>query len=68
MWGVINATSRPLDPPGKTRHPLYRRLGGHQSLSGQVQKISSPPGFDPLSVQPVASCYTNYAITVPVMF
>jgi len=29
-------------PPGKTRYPLYRRLGGHQGQSGQVQKISPP--------------------------
>jgi hypothetical protein len=26
-------------PPGKTRYPLYRRLGGPQSRSGQVRKI-----------------------------
>jgi len=48
-------------PPGKTRYPLYRRLGGHQGRSGQVQKISPPPGFDPSTVQPVASHYTDYA-------
>jgi hypothetical protein len=35
-------------PPGKTRYPLYRRLGGPQGRSGQVRKISPPPGFDPL--------------------
>jgi hypothetical protein len=45
-------------PPGKTRHPLYRRLGGLQFRSEQVQKISPPPGFDPRTVQPVASRYT----------
>jgi hypothetical protein len=32
---------------GKTRYPLYRRLGGPQGRSGQVRKISPPPGFDP---------------------
>jgi hypothetical protein len=42
-------------PPGKTRCPLYRRLGGPQSRSGRVRKIFSLPGFDPLTVQPVAS-------------
>ena len=45
--------------PGKTRYPLYRRLGGPQSRSGQVRKISPPPGFDPRAVQPVASRYTD---------
>jgi hypothetical protein len=48
-------------PPGKTRYPLYRRLGGPQDRSGQVRKISYPPGFDPPNVQPVASRYTDYA-------
>ena len=48
-------------PPGKTQYPLYRRLGGPQGQSGQVQIISPPPGFDPQTVQLVASRYTNYA-------
>ena len=48
-------------PPGKTRYPLYRRLGGPQDRSGQERKISSPPSFDPRTVQPVASRYTDYA-------
>jgi len=38
---------------GKTLYPLYRRLGGPQGQSGQVRKISPPPGFDPRTVQPV---------------
>jgi hypothetical protein len=29
-------------PPGKSRYPLYRRLGGPQDRSGQVRKISPP--------------------------
>jgi len=32
---------------GKTRYPLYRRLGGPQGPSGLVLKISPPPGLDP---------------------
>jgi hypothetical protein len=31
--------------PGKTRYPLYRRLGGPQDRSGQMQKISPPTGI-----------------------
>ena len=31
--------------PGKTRYPLYRRLGGPQGRSGQVRKISPPTGI-----------------------
>jgi hypothetical protein len=49
-------------PPGKTRYPLYRRLGWPQSWFGWVRKIYPPPGFDPRTVQPVASRYTDYAI------
>ena len=52
-------------PPGKTRYPLYRRLGGPQGRSGQVRKIWPPPGFDPRTVQPVASHYTDWATRLP---
>jgi hypothetical protein len=49
-------------PWGKTRYPLYRRMCGPQGRSGQVREISPPPpGFDPWTVQPVASRYTDYA-------
>jgi hypothetical protein len=49
--------------PGKqTRYGLYRRLGGPQSRSGRVQKISPQPVFDPRTVWPVASRYIDYAI------
>ena len=39
-------------PPGKTRYPLYRKLGGPQGRSGRVRKISPPPRFDPRTAQP----------------
>jgi hypothetical protein len=56
------STPRPGRPtPGKTRYPLYRRLGGPQVRSGRVRKISPPPGFDPPKVQPVASRCANLA-------
>ena len=48
--------------PGKTQYPLYRRMGGLQGWYGRVRKISSPPGLDPRSVQPVASRYTDRAM------
>jgi len=48
-------------PPGKSRYPLYRRLDGPQGRSGHMRKISAPPGFDPRTVQPVASRYADYA-------
>ena len=45
--------------PGKDPVPIYRRLGGPQRQSGRVRKISPPPEFDPRTVQPVASCFTD---------
>jgi hypothetical protein len=45
--------------PGKTRYPLYRRLGEPQGRSGRVRKILPPPGFDPRTDQPVVSRYTD---------
>ena len=58
--GPASRPGRSLSP-GKTRYPLYRSLGGPQGLSGQLPKISPPLGFDPRTVQPVASSYTDYA-------
>jgi hypothetical protein len=48
-------------PPGKTRYPLCRRLGGPHGRCGQVRNVSPPPGFDPRTVHPVASRYTDWA-------
>ena len=45
MGCVVNATPRPIFPPGKTRYPLYRRLGGPQGRSGRVRGIS-PSNWD----------------------
>ena len=44
---------------GKDQHPLYRRLGGPQGWYGVVWKISPPLGFDPRTVQPTVSHYTD---------
>jgi hypothetical protein len=49
-------------PPEVTRYTLYRRLGGPQGQSERVRKISPPPGFDPRTVQPVVSRYTDWTI------
>ena len=45
---------------------MFKRLGWSQGQSGQVRKNSSPPGFDPRTVQPIASRYTDYA-TGPIL-
>ena len=59
MGGQRHAAA-PL-PLGKTRYPLYRRLGGLQGWSRRVQKITPPPGFNPWTVQTAVSCYTDWA-------
>jgi len=61
LEGGEGSLSRPGHylPPGKTRYPLYRRMGGPQDRSGKVRKISPPPGFDPRTVQPITSRYTD---------
>jgi hypothetical protein len=59
---VVNVTPRPLYLPVKPRYPLCRRMGERQGRSGRVWEISPLWGFDILTVQPVASHYTNWAI------
>jgi hypothetical protein len=59
-WGV-SVTPRPLFTPGKDPVPIVREVGGPQGRSGQVRKNSFPLGFDPRTVQPVDSWYTDYA-------
>ena len=55
----------------QSRCPLYRRLGGCEDRLGLGWKTSLPPGFDPRTVQPVASRYTDCDIpahpTVPTL-
>jgi len=60
--GVVNASPRPLLPPGKIRYPLCRMMGGPQSRSGRVREVSPQPALDPRTVQLVASCYTDRAV------
>jgi hypothetical protein len=69
LEGGESSASRPCHilPPGKTRYPLYRRLGGPQCWSGHERKISPPLGFDPRTVQSVVSRYTVWG-TRPTVF
>ena len=62
MWVGDQRHAPAVLPPVMTRYPLYRGLGGLQSRSGRVKKISPSPGSDPRTVQPVAICYTDWAI------
>jgi hypothetical protein len=55
-------------PEKESRYQLYRRMGEPRGLSRRVQKILPPLGFETRTVQPVASRYTNYGITVALPF
>jgi len=47
-------------PPGKTRYPFYRRLGGSQGRSGRAESLV-PTGIRSRTVQPVVSRYADWA-------
>jgi hypothetical protein len=47
-------------PPGKTRYPLYRRLGGPQGRSGREENLV-PSGIRSRIVRPLASRYADLA-------
>ena len=51
-------------PPGKTRYPLYRRLGGPLGRFGQVRKISPPTGIR--SPDRPARSHSLYLLSYPV--
>jgi len=52
MGWVVNGTPKPRYPPGMTRYPLYKRLGGPQGRPGQMP----PPG----TVTNSTFCPTQY--------
>jgi hypothetical protein len=67
MGWMDYTTSWSLSPRERDPVPLYRRLVRPQGRSGRVRKISPPPEFDPRTVQPVASSYTDWAIAAQIV-
>ena len=49
-------------PPGKTRYPFYRKLGGPQGRSGRAENLV-PTGIRSQAVQPVA--HSLYRLSYP---
>jgi hypothetical protein len=47
-------------PPGKTRYPYYRRLGGPQGRFGRAENLVLT-GIRSRTVQPIVSRYTDWA-------
>ena len=62
MGWVVNVTARPLYPQERPGTHCIGGWVGPQGRSGRVKKISPPPGFDPWTVHPIASRYTDWAI------
>ena len=66
LTSVLDRWSTPVPtalPPGKTRYPLYRRLGGPQGRSGRARKISPPNGIR--SPDRPASSESLYRLSYP---
>jgi len=49
-------------PPGKTRYPFYRRLGGPQGRSGRAENLV-PTGIRTRTVKPVAQSLYIQGVT-----
>ena len=58
MRGSAPRPGRTL-PPGKTRYPFYRRLGGSQGRSGRAENLVLT-GIRSRTVPPVVSRYTDW--------
>ena len=52
-------------PPGKTRYPLYRRLGGPQGRSGRAKNLV-PTGIRSRIVQPITQ--SLYRLSYPATY
>jgi hypothetical protein len=62
MLCVVNTTPGRFTFGEEMEYLLYTRLGGPQGRSGRVRKYSHLQRFDTLTVQPVASRYTDWAM------
>ena len=62
MGCLVNATTRLFYPWERDPVPMAQKAGGPQGRYGQVRNISPPAEFDLLTVQSVASRYTEHAI------
>ena len=51
-----------------TRYSLYRGLDGPNIRSEREQKNSTPPEFDPQTVQPTERRYTDWSIPAPYIY
>ena len=64
MGWVVNVTPRPLYPQDRPGTLYVRGWVGPRAGLDRCGKCRPPPGFDPRTVQPVASRCTDWAIAV----
>jgi hypothetical protein len=57
-----NATPQPLNPRERDPVPIVQEAEWAPGPVWTGAENLAPPGFDPRTVLPVASCYTDYAI------
>jgi hypothetical protein len=62
---VVNATTRPLYPRERPDTHCTGGWVGLRAVLDRCGKFRLPPGFDPQTVQPVASRYADWAIPAP---
>jgi hypothetical protein len=62
MGWVVKATLRPLYPWERDPVPIVLEAGSAPGPVWMGAENLAPPGFDPRTVQPVASRYTDYAL------
>ena len=63
MWVGDQRHAPAALPPGKEPVPVVQEAGWNPGRGGRVLKISPLPGFDPRTLQPVASRYTDWVIS-----
>ena len=60
VFCLHNSICFQLVTPEKIRYPFTGGRVGPRALSGRVRKIAPSPGYDPRTLQPVASRYASY--------
>ena len=57
----VSVTLRPLFTPGKDQVPIVQEAGlAPGPVSTGAENLSPPPGFDPRTVQPIASLFIDF--------
>ena len=64
VWG-FSVTPRPLFIPGKDPVPIVKGAGWAPGPVWTGAENLTPPGFDPWTVEPIASRYKDYAFRPP---